>query len=156
MVSVKRDPLPSPALVATILATTIGAAITMARSGFESVTGVELSASLVEIARRNAQRGGLENLRFVQCDAGEYTDFDRVTHLYLYNPFPGAVMKDVLENLRASFERQDREVLLIYRNPVCDAEVVGSGLFTRERELKPDKHWWHIYRHRPAPALSKR
>lgn len=65
-------------------------------------------------------------------------------------------MKDVLENLRASFARQDREVVLIYRNPVCDVEVMASGLFARERELKPGKHWWHIYRHRPsAPAVAK-
>ena len=127
-----------------------GAAITMARHYFDRVTGIELSASLVEIARRNAQRAGLGNLRFVHCDASAFTDLDPVTHLYLYNPFPCAVMKDVLANLGASLARRDREVVLIYRNPVCDAEVSASGLFERERELRPGEHWWHIYRHHPS------
>ena len=134
-----------------------GAAITMARRYFASVTGVELSASLVNIAQRNAQLAGLENLRFVNSDASQFTDLDAITHIYLYNPFPCTVMKEVLANLRASFERCDRELVLIYRNPACDTEVSASGLFTRERELKPGEHWWHIYRHRPsAPASAKR
>jgi SAM-dependent methyltransferase len=135
-----------------------GAAITMARRHFARVTGVELSAELTQIARRNAERAGLRNLSFVHSDASAFTDLDDFTHLYLYNPFPCAVMGEVLGNLAASLARRDRELLLIYRNPVCDGAVSASGLFVRERELRPSEHWWYIYRHlpgqRPAAAAS--
>lgn len=123
-----------------------GAAITLARH-FTRVTGVELAAELVDIARRNAQRSGLDNLRFVHSDASAFTALDDYTHLYLYNPFPCAVLAEVLANLRASLVRHDRELVLIYRNPVCADTVAASGLFARERELKPGEHWWYIYRH---------
>jgi SAM-dependent methyltransferase len=131
-----------------------GAAITMARRHFVRVTGVELSAELTRIARRNAERAGLRNLTFVQADASAFTELDEFTHLYLYNPFPCAVLREVLANLATSLARRDRELLLIYRNPVCDDAVAESGLFVRERELKPAEHWWYIYRHRAGQRLS--
>jgi SAM-dependent methyltransferase len=126
-----------------------GAAITMARRHFASVTGVELSSDLTRIAECNAQRAGLGNLRFVCSDASAFASLDTFTHIYLYNPFPCTVLAEVLENLRASLLRRERELLLIYRNPVCDDAVAASGLFNRERTLKPGQHWWYIYRHSP-------
>lgn len=123
-----------------------GAAITMARY-FARVTGVELSAELARIARANAQRSGLDNLQFFHGDASAFTALDDYTHIYLYNPFPCAVLTEVLANLRHSLSRRDRELILIYRNPVCDDAVAASGLFTRERQVRPGEHWWYIYRH---------
>jgi SAM-dependent methyltransferase len=131
-----------------------GAAITMARHRFARVTGVELSARLADIARENVRRAGLRNVDFVACDASEFRDLDDYTHVYLYNPFPCAVLGEVLDNLRASLARRDRAVTLIYKNPVCDDAVAASGLFEKEREIKPAEHWWYIYRHHPASGTS--
>lgn len=131
-----------------------GAAITMARKSFASVTGVELSGDLVEIARENARRAGVENLDFIHSDASGFTALDRFTHIYLYNPFPCAVLCEVLENIRLSIKRRDRELLLIYRNPLCDDAVKASGLFVLWRQLKPAEHWWYIYRHVPSGRAS--
>ena len=64
-----------------------GAAMTMARFPFTEVIGVELSEALVRMARTNVQRARLRNVRFVQGDAGMFTDLDRVTHIYNVQPF---------------------------------------------------------------------
>jgi SAM-dependent methyltransferase len=132
-----------------------GAAVTLRSFPFSEVVGVELSAQLVEIARANVARLKLTGVHFEQCDAADYTGLDRFTHIYMYNPFPCSVTQQVLTNVRASLQREDREVTLIYRNPLCHAEVVGSGLFTKVEEHKPGEHWWYIYRHTPSRTGSR-
>jgi SAM-dependent methyltransferase len=127
-----------------------GAAITLRSFPFAEVVGVEISPQLVEVARGNAARLKLRNIRFEESDAGAYTALDCFTHIYMYNPFPCAVTRQVLNNLRASLEQSDRELVLIYRNPLCDAEIAASGLFSKVDEHKPGEHWWYIYKHTPA------
>ena len=83
-----------------------------------------------------------------------FTDLDRVTHIYMYNPFPCAVVAKVLVNLHASLRRADRQITMVYRNPVCDETIVGSQLFQRRETIQPDEHIWAIYRHMPAGALT--
>jgi 16S rRNA G966 N2-methylase RsmD len=131
-----------------------GAAISMARRHFARVTGVEISPTLAQVAAENARRARLDNLDFITSDASEFTALDPYTHIYLYNPFPCAVMADVLQNLRASLSRRARPLTLIYRNPVCDAAIAASGLFRREREFKRGEHWWYIYRHEPRVSAT--
>jgi SAM-dependent methyltransferase len=125
-----------------------GAALTMARFPFAEVIGVELSEALVAIARANVERAGVRNVRFVQADASGFTDLDRVTHVYMYNPFPCVVMRAVIANLRASLLRRDRELTMVYKNPEChDAIVEAPRLFEKIQETKAGVHWWFVYRH---------
>lgn len=131
-----------------------GAAITMAGQPFARVTGVELSADLARVATENVRRAGLRNVSFVAGDASEFRELDPYTHIYLYNPFPCVVLGEVLENLRVSLARRERELTLIYKNPVCDDAVAASGLFMKEREIKPAEHWWYIYRHHPPQGMT--
>jgi tRNA G37 N-methylase Trm5 len=127
-----------------------GAAMTMARFPFAEVIGVELSEALVRMARTNVQRARLRNVRFVQGDAGMFTDLDRVTHIYMYNPFPCVVMEAVIANLRSSLARCDREVTLIYKNPLChDAIVREPRTFDKISETFVGEHWWFVYKHLP-------
>jgi hypothetical protein len=131
-----------------------GAALTLGRFPFDEVIGIELSADLVQIARENAARARLRNIRFVQCDAEAFTDLDRVTHIYLYNPFPCIVLQRVLANLRASLARRERMLTVIYRNPKChDVLVAAPALFAKvgERKIGQDPNdWWYVYVHQPA------
>jgi SAM-dependent methyltransferase len=127
-----------------------GAALTLSRTGFAEVIGVELSDTLVQVARRNAERLGRRNVRFIHADAGAFQEYDRVTHIFMYNPFSCDVMKQVMVNLRASLERAPRRVTIVYRKPLCHEVIIGSGLFEvgPEHSQRPDVHSWRIYRSR--------
>lgn len=127
-----------------------GALIALARLPFREMIGVEISPALVAIAQRNVERLHLGNVRFVQSDARDYTDLDQVTHIFMYNPFPCAVMTEVLANLATSLTRAPRRLTLVYRNPVCHGRIIGSGIFDTAKEHRPEPTAWMVYRHDPA------
>jgi SAM-dependent methyltransferase len=112
-----------------------GAVLTLSRLGYARVVGVEVAPGLAAVARRNAERSNCTNVEFVCADAADFRDLDSFAHIYLYNPFPSSVMKEVLHNLALSLGRAPRTLTLIYCNPILDDLILGSGLFTREREI---------------------
>ncbi len=124
------------------------AACTMAEFSFEEVVGIELSERLVRIAESNIRRLNLKNVRFVHADAGRFSVLDPFTHMYMFNPFPAPVIKEMMENLAASLARKPRELTLIYHNPACDDVIMSSGLFRRDMEMtSPLSHPFYIYVH---------
>jgi protein-L-isoaspartate O-methyltransferase len=123
-----------------------GAVLTLSRFPFSEIVGVEISDSLVRIAQDNIAKCRLKNVQFVRCDAGAFTDLDRFTHIYMYNPFPQAVMEEVMINLSRSLQRNPRILTLIYCNPACHTTIMNSRLFPGYRHVKyPYSHDFHIY-----------
>ncbi len=112
-----------------------GAACTLAGFPFEEILGIELSERLIRIAEANIRKLNFKNVHFVCLDAGRFTDLDRFTHIYMYNPFPRAVVLEVVQNLTASLARTPRALTLIYYLPACDDVIMDSGLFRKEREI---------------------
>lgn len=108
---------------------------TMAKH-FQSVVGVELSSRLVEIAKQNQRKLGIENVKFICADAGKFTDFDEIDVVYMYNPFPAVVVAEVMGNLVASIKRAPRRVKIIYRAPYFAAQVEAAG-FRKVKEFNP-------------------
>jgi predicted RNA methylase len=133
-----------------------GAVIALAGLPFEEVIGVELSPALIEIAGRNIARLGLQRrVRFVQADAAEYRELDRVTHVFMFNPFPCSVMARVISNLEASLRRAPRPLSLVYHNPVCHEVIARAQLFQTSDEERPrDSLPWRIYRHHSPQELA--
>ena len=127
-----------------------GAALTLSPLGFAEVIGVELSGELIDVARRNAARLGRKNVRFVLADAAAFRDYDRVSHIFMYNPFPCDVVAHVVINLGASLARVPRRLTIVYRKPLCHELIMASGLFDAgdERRPAPDVHPWRVYRTR--------
>ncbi len=110
------------------------AAITLAHH-FSLVIGVDLSQELIDIAEQNATKAGVSNIEFHCADARYFNDrLERVTHVYLYNPFPASVMNDALSNLKESIRRTPRQITLIYAYPTCHDAVVAAG-FTHRRDV---------------------
>lgn len=64
-----------------------------------SCTGIELEPSYIECARNCARSLNLNNARFIQADARD-ADLSRATAFYLYTPFTGAILREVLDALR--------------------------------------------------------
>ena len=105
------------------------AVCTLARFPFEEILGIELSQPLIDIAKANGRRLGLLNVHFVCMDAGQFRDFERFTYIYMFNPFPSAVMQEVMENLAASLASARRRLTLVYYYPVCDDVVMQLRAF---------------------------
>ena len=77
-----------------------GAMLTLAKYPFERVDGVEISPALCQTAEANLKRAGVKNASVYCCDAGEFQGLDAYAFVYMYNPFPEAVMQRVSANLR--------------------------------------------------------
>lgn len=67
--------------------------------------GIELEPAYVACARRAARALDVDNVRFDVGDA-RTSDFSIGTMFYLYTPFRGTVMRDVLDALRAQASRR--------------------------------------------------
>ena len=137
-----------------------GAILTLAGFAFDEIVGLELSPDLIRIAEANARRARVRHVRFIRGDAGEFVDLDRFTHVFMYHPFPCAVVEKVAANLAASLSRRERVLTVIYANPVCHQALAASGLFrtTLERvTFHPGAHARHtysVYAHDPARPAS--
>ena len=84
----------------------------------------------------------------MQADAAGFVDLDRFTHVYMYHPFPSAVVERVVANLGASLARRERRLTVIYANPACQRVLESSGLFRVELEsvrFHPRAHARHTY-----------
>jgi SAM-dependent methyltransferase len=98
-----------------------------ARMPFGRVIGVEISAELIEVARRNARRNrqrlSCGDIELVCGDATAYEVPDDVTYVYMYNPFIGDAFRQVLQRIETSLDRRPRPIRLIYVHPVMEAEL---------------------------------
>ena len=68
-------------------------------------TGIELEPSYVDCACKSARSLSLNNARFIQGDV-RTADLSDGTVFYLYTPFTGATLRDVLNSLRHEAARR--------------------------------------------------
>lgn len=103
---------------------------------FSKVDGIELSEKLTTIAKNNFRKLKISDERcHVFCmDGADFKDFDSYNYIYLYNPFPCAVMEIVMQNLIESIKKQPRKVTIIYGNAFCNDEILSTGMFTKTAE----------------------
>jgi len=86
--------------------------------GFKDLIGVDYSAKLCRVAKRNLRTCGVERFQIVTSDATRF-DYPTVNTLaFFYHPFTEVVLETVLEKLRAAtFERK---LVLAYVGPGGD------------------------------------
>jgi predicted RNA methylase len=89
---------------------------------FARIVGVEVQPELDAIARRNIEcfhEPGQQcrNLESVCADAREYEFPLSNAVVYLFNPFPDYVLREVLTNLVASARRVPRSIFVLYNAP---------------------------------------
>ena len=103
---------------------------------FRRLAGVDVSPACVAVARRNVARYRPERIdpARVELLIGDAEDFvfpEEPLVVYLYNPFPGAVLARVVANLEASLRGRPRPCAVIYVNPHALAALTASALFER-------------------------
>ena len=114
---------------------------------FKRVIGIELTAALTEVARRNIDRNRdrlrCRDVELVTADALEYPVPDDVTVVYFNNPFVGDAFRTVMERIVASQAHRPRRLLVVYANPREEALLYELG-FRKVRALRgwrPSKDW---------------
>lgn len=97
--------------------------------------GVELEPAYVACARQAASELGLRNVRFVERDARR-ADLSTGTVFYLYTPFKGAILREVLDRLRGEASR--RAIRVCTFGP-CTAEVAGEPWLSSDDAAQTDR-----------------
>lgn len=101
---------------------------------FGQVIGVEISPALHEIARDNLTafvgRKLCRDVRLVRADAATFALPRGSLIAYLYNPFRGAVLNAVIEQLAA----RSGETIVLYHTPVERTAFEASGAFEQLAE----------------------
>ncbi len=103
---------------------------------FQRIVGVELLAELNAIALQNiaGSQSGLQKCLAIESHAADASRFAFPAApivLYLFNPFPRHVWRDVLANLYRSLLAAPRQVYLIYHNPVHQ-DIVAAESWLQE------------------------
>jgi SAM-dependent methyltransferase len=112
-----------------------GRAVMMASEyGFREAVGVELHASLAEIAEANiavwtAAGQAVCPIRIVCQDATEFMFPSGACLLYLFNPFAAPVMKRLVERIEDDFAGRPGGLDLIYFNPESGQLLEEHGGF---------------------------
>ena len=113
--------------------------------GFRKVTGIEFAPELHEIAAQNvailereaARSDGIET---ICMDATEFVIPNVPVVLFLYSPFMGRVMEEVLGNVLASFSAHPRDMVLVFygSNPRSIDLLKATHWPCRELALRAD------------------
>lgn len=114
-----------------------GKALLMAlEHGFPRVRGLDFSAELCAVARRNLaivqrRRGLAGPAEVLHCDATEYDLQPDERVFYLFNPFDALVMAGFVDNLVRSLARHPRPIWLIYCHPDHAPVIEARAPFLR-------------------------
>ncbi|MEJ2491157.1 MAG: class I SAM-dependent methyltransferase [Desulfuromonadales bacterium] len=122
-----------------------GVLISLAKYPFARITGVEISEELVAIARDNIRKLRIKNIDIQCCDAAAYKPLDAYNYFYFFDPFPGVVMAEVIDNIEQSLTDSPRKVTIIYLNPACHDLIVSRKVFVRTTKLDHFEHDCFIY-----------
>lgn len=122
---------------------------------FRRAIGVEISPTLVRMARSNLEiarpRLRCPEVEFVETSADGYELPDDSTVLYFYNPFSGVTLERVVSNLRRSMARRPRTLRVAFATPPHFERLVsGDKCVRRVAEFVGLRHHT-IYEWRSAP-----
>jgi SAM-dependent methyltransferase len=103
---------------------------------FRRLVGVDISPVCISVARRNVARYGPEpidpaRVELLVADAQDFSFPPVPLVVYLYNPFPGAVLERVVAGLEASLRERPRPCAVIYVNPHALGALARSELLER-------------------------
>jgi len=108
------------------------ALVVAAMRPFKRVIGVEISRELAALATANLERARrhlvCRDVQVICADATTVQIPDDTTVIFLFNPFHGDVLVQVLLNVRASVGRRPRHLRFVLVNPRHVDEAVRSAM----------------------------
>jgi SAM-dependent methyltransferase len=103
---------------------------------FRKIMGIELMPELNEIAQANIRKltaGKPEEIN-IQAICGDATQFpfpEGPVVVYFFNPLPAVALDIVVTNLVQSLQTNPRPIYVIYANPIWEASIIRTSLFTK-------------------------
>lgn len=116
---------------------------------FQRLCGVELTAELLAIARRNVEKynaatGRKRDVEWVHTDFFEWAIPNEPQLFFLNNPFPAPLTTPALQHIERSLDRHPRPALLVFRQaPRATAEYLNGSRRWQPVRLAP---YWRVYR----------
>jgi predicted RNA methylase len=136
-----------------------GRALIAARMlGYESATGVELSAGLCRVAEANFSRLQrrrpelADGIAVVNTDATEFEIRPQHNVFYFYNPFGPRVLRPVLDSIVASVVTTPREAWVVYVNHVHRSVFTTHPMVEVAADLTTQNYSSTLYRVRAEPG----
>lgn len=130
-----------------------------ANYGFKKVTGIDFSTEFCNCAIGNLQltknRFNSLEYKIINQDAVQTEIPDDVDCIFFFNPFDLFIMKKVSGNIRNSYNRNPRNIYVIYFNPLYKKELTGIG-FKEIYYTRRMKYMEAVILHVPnAPSPSR-
>jgi SAM-dependent methyltransferase len=118
---------------------------------FKRIIGAEIIPEFHAIAQENLRRYRSDEQRCFALetwlgDAGEFPFPLEPMVVYLFNPFPADILREVLERMHASLAEHPRETYVLYHNLVHEDVLLEMAFL--ERLHRTDQY--AIYRTRPS------
>ncbi len=124
-----------------------GRVLIMAREhGFQHVSGVELSQSLINICKRNLAKLGMTDVEVRAEDASAIQFPDAPLVIFMYNPFKPPIFNKVIDHLT----KHPHPVYLVYVTPMYKSVIHESKHFIPIVELP----FLAVYRNPACPASN--
>jgi SAM-dependent methyltransferase len=120
------------------------------RFPFSRVVGVEIDSGLAEAARRNIDRAGkrlrADSVESVTASAVSWQVPDDTSVVFMYNPFFGQTFYDAMANVFDSYDRNPRDMHIVYTFPWEHEWLLSTGRVLVER-VRPEAWlespgWW--------------
>ncbi len=124
-----------------------GTLIALKKFPFKVMGGIEISERLCVCCKENLDKLKIKNFKLYNCGASDFKDFERYNYYYLYNPFPGNVLKDFILNMESSLREKYRKTYIIYKNPEFGKIIEENNVFSLKKIISAmTKHdIIHIY-----------
>lgn len=98
---------------------------------FNKITGIEFAKELCDEARKNITPVQLKFpekiLNVIHTNAVNYAIEDDTNVFFFFNPFDETIMLPVVKNIRDSLKRNEREIYVVYINPVHKEIFLSAG-----------------------------
>ena len=86
--------------------------LAMLKFPFARVDGIELSKEISDIAIRKVTNLKKERWQVFNGDATTYKDYNAYSMLYLYDPFPEEIIRQVVDNIHSSISDSEQRCWL--------------------------------------------
>jgi SAM-dependent methyltransferase len=103
---------------------------------FRKIVGVELLPELHELAKENIQhyrfdRQRCHDFELYCCDARDYELPREPLLVFLFDPFPEAILGTVVRGIEQSLRQSPRRLIVAYMNPVGEHVLAEAQIFRR-------------------------
>ena len=114
----------------------------MSKFPFKKICGYYLSKELVDLAKTNMKKLGLNEVEVFVADASNFNKYDDYNYFYIYNSVPEKVFIKMMKNIKKSIEKKPRNCTFIYLNPVYD-NIVKNNDFKEFYNYKSIIKWFN-------------